>query len=117
MRQYGEMMDLTSPGDMLVAAVSTKDMDMLEASLREASLSDSDTKAGINLACDMGSVEVLEKILQAGHKAARPAMWAACMNGHLDVVKALTRHGLRFDETARGICKRHGHEDVFEALP
>ncbi len=104
-----------NPGAHLMAAVSTRNVKMLEDALKRPQ-SASDISGALQVICEYGQTHLLSKMLDFGVKPDRHALLAACWAGHVDTAKLLVESGLDISETDRDACKRYGQMELLKQI-
>ena len=108
--------DEVPAGALLLAAVSSRNEMMLEDALKRPQ-KESDMAGAVQVACESGQTSMLRKMLHAGVKPDRHALWAACWSGHAETARVLVETGgVEITDTERHICARHGTQDVLKQI-
>lgn len=98
--------DEVPAGALLLAAVGSRNEMMLEDALKRPQ-KESDMAGAVQVACESGQTSMLRKMLHAGVKPGRHALWAACWSGHAETARALVETGgMEITDTERsGVCR------------
>lgn len=102
-------------GALLLAAVSSTNDRMLEDALKRPQ-SEGDITGALQVVCENGQTSMLRKMMEAGVKPDRHALWAACWSGHVDTARLLVDTGLEITDIERSICERHGKQEIFKQI-